>query len=178
MTSLSDEQKKLVETITEAFADLPYPGDDRLLTELEVSESPEIRREFTGKDWREISPGIGDDEWMHWSPDSLNWLSPEAFRYYLPAYLISCIEDAVNADVIPYTLISVLNPACEDTHPVAAKIAKARFEQTVAPLSIRQKRAISEFWRYALDSKLEVRSILNVYPRPIVKAFLSYWRLE
>ena len=78
--------------IRAAFADVPHPGDWCLRGSNEGDEPFLLEREFTGKtDWRVL-----DSAFIDQAPDgygsALSFFSDEAFRFYLPAYLIADID--------------------------------------------------------------------------------------
>lgn len=98
---------ELVAAISAAFADVPYPGDDDLVSG-DVSYDREYRsvaQAFRGKDWRELSL---DFVFVH--KDDLPFLSPAALRYFLPAYLLACLQHADELDTAPANVALNLTP--------------------------------------------------------------------
>ena len=89
-----------------AFADVSYPGDDRLTVyDPGGREYDETYQLLRGKMWRDF-PVV---EFMHGDtpiPD----LSPEAFHYYMPALLIASLDENVEVDVSG-SLAFYLSPA-------------------------------------------------------------------
>lgn len=82
----------LKERISHAFDDVPFPGDAFLRGSNEGEEPFLLEKEFKGRtDWRNL-----DAEFLDGAPDghasALSFFSDEAFRFYLPAYLIADIE--------------------------------------------------------------------------------------
>lgn len=73
--------KKLETQIREAFRDRAYPGDDNLVDGDDL-ERIDIRRDFKGWRWEKVPPAIIEHNYS-----SLYFFTPEAFCYYLPAYL-------------------------------------------------------------------------------------------
>jgi len=78
--------------IERAFSDLRYPGDWCLVGSKEGSEPDLVERDFKGKtDWRTLEAKFIDG-----APDglasALSFFSYEAFRFYLPAYLIADVD--------------------------------------------------------------------------------------
>lgn len=82
-------------TIREAFAETPYPGDD-ILVVAKPGEDPEcdqIAENFRGKSWQEVSVDmIGN------FADSLPLFTSQAFRYYMPAYMLASLTPAADLD--------------------------------------------------------------------------------
>ena len=79
--------------IHDAFGDVKYPGDWCLRGSNEGDEPYLLENEFKGKtDWKTL-----DAKFIDQAPDgygsALSFFSDEAFRFYLPAYLIADIDD-------------------------------------------------------------------------------------
>ena len=78
--------------IRKAFANVEFPGDRFLRGSDEGAEPFRLEQEFQGKtDWRSLNP-----EFIDRAPGGLGsalcFFSDEAFRFYLPAYLIADID--------------------------------------------------------------------------------------
>jgi Family of unknown function (DUF6714) len=83
------DKEALAAQIDAAFAQAQYPGDQSLRGSREGDEPFLLEDEFKGKtDWRTLDPAFLD-----LAPDgyatALSFFSDEAFRFYLPAYLIA-----------------------------------------------------------------------------------------
>lgn len=88
---------ELIDTITRAFANVPYPGDDDLTGSTYGDEPAALVREFSGKtDWRTL-----DAEFLNGAPhgwgSALSFFSDNACRFYLPAYLIADVRGELDA---------------------------------------------------------------------------------
>lgn len=82
---MSDE---LIEQIHRAFATSVYPGDENLVANPDDEEPQFVAGHFKGKtDWRTL-----DAEFLNAAPDALALLADDAFRFYLPAFLIADIR--------------------------------------------------------------------------------------
>jgi uncharacterized protein DUF6714 len=84
-----DELDRLEAQIRDAFATTPPPAADRLRGSNEGTEPFLLEAEFRHvPDWREVDAAFIDR-----APDgfgtALSFFSSEAFRYYLPAYLVA-----------------------------------------------------------------------------------------
>lgn len=106
----------MLSAIETAFGTVPYPGDDRI-----AGRSPTCPDEyayvavyFKGKHWREITlKGLREES--PGPPDACRcFMSPEAFRFYLPAYMRIAVEEYEAADVVAETVIFALMPPRED----------------------------------------------------------------
>ena len=77
--------RRLREVIEEAFAHVRYPGDTALLHPSYSGADGEVQG-FQGQawtsDWRSIPPEAIEENYC-----SLLFLSPQAFRFFLPAYM-------------------------------------------------------------------------------------------
>ena len=82
--------------IRSAFANVEFPGDWCLRGSNEGNEPFLLEQEFQGKtDWQALDPAFLDG-----APDgygsALCFFSDEAFRFYLPAYLIADVDGKLN----------------------------------------------------------------------------------
>ena len=138
-TSRRDALKHQIEA---AFVNTPRPDDDHIGYNPEDWESAELTEAFKGKHWKELDPA-------ELNYNSSNFLSPEGFRHYLPAYLIAALDDY--GDLLPHTvynLIPNLNPddlSLEKPEPQDGK--HERFER----LSPTEKQAVRAFLEYVRD---------------------------
>jgi hypothetical protein len=88
------------ELIEKAFADVPYPGDDNIAGHRDCLECDDIRAFFRGRSWR----GLKIQE-LRGLP--LPLLTPEALHYFLPGYMLACLDDWKLANTIPYGVIAL-----------------------------------------------------------------------
>lgn len=102
--ALDSDILKLKSEIETAFAEVPYPGDGNLI-ETRIPEDQDAAEFFKGvkwQDWKEkpgqlLSPRVNG---------YLFFLSPAAFRYYLPLYMIFALTDYYASDSLPGEVIS------------------------------------------------------------------------
>src|SRR5215469_13519814 len=93
----------IVDQIAAAFDAVPYPGDDHLRNSNEGDEPFLLEQDFKGKsDWRAL-----DSKFLDQAPDgfatALSFFTHEAFRFYLPAYLIADLRGQLQrADPVFY----------------------------------------------------------------------------
>jgi hypothetical protein len=93
--------KQIEGLIMKSFAGVEYPGDGYLSGSVEGEEPVYLAREFKGKrDWRKL-----DAKFLDLAPrgfsTALSFFSDEAFRFYLPAYLIADLRGELkNVNVI------------------------------------------------------------------------------
>jgi hypothetical protein len=99
----SDELEK---EIVDAFQGVPYPGDDHLVSHA-CWECEELAGQLKGTPWQEWASRPPEDLYMRGGGICL--LRADAFKYYLPAYLIASFGDQEN--YIQNQLIGILtNP--------------------------------------------------------------------
>lgn len=96
MNILSPEAvRKLIE---QAFANTKYPGDNLIVDEKMLgpigtrSEYNYVYEYFLKKKWEEILVEDFISEYKGPLNASLSFMSPAAFLYYLPAYMIMCLH--------------------------------------------------------------------------------------
>ncbi len=87
-----DECERIKALIRDAFESVERPGNWALRGSNEGEEPYLLERDFADKDdWRTL-----DAEFLDQAPDgfasALSFLSDEAFRYFLPAYLIADLD--------------------------------------------------------------------------------------
>lgn len=148
--------------ITSAFAEAPHPGDAALVTG-DVSYDPEYRavaHAFSGKHWCELSR-----DFIREHRDALPLLGPSAFRFFLPAYLLACLEDEPDLDTAPSNVVSSLSPP----EPGDAASERAFFERAAA-FTVAEARAIAAYLQLARDRESD-GSAENAARRA-----LDYWR--
>ncbi len=105
------------ERVTAAFSDVPYPGDQAIGAADGGHEGKMVADWFRGRDWRSLKPS-------ELSVPSLRYMTPEAFHYYFPAFLLAVLEEieleedpGEDAGDVYDTLISILTPPELKDHP-------------------------------------------------------------
>lgn len=103
MASDSDVLKLKAEIET-AFADVPYPGDDHLV-ETRIPEDLDAAAFFKGIKWQDWKDN--PRQLLGSLPQGyLFFLSPPAFRYYLPLYMIFALTDYFASDTLAGETVS------------------------------------------------------------------------
>jgi hypothetical protein len=75
-------RREIVRDIEAAFADAPYPGDDNINLSEHFGAAEDMIRCFKGRQWTEISAEELSDQRF-----AIFHFTPEAFRFFLPAYM-------------------------------------------------------------------------------------------
>lgn len=84
---------EIIDQIHIAFATSAYPGDDNLVANPYDEERQFVARHFKGKaDWRTL-----DAKFLNAAPDALALFADDAFRFYLPAFLIADMRGELNS---------------------------------------------------------------------------------
>lgn len=133
---MSSKTEKLARKIRDVFSSNEYPGDDKLVAG-DDPECLEIRAAFKGKRWEEVPLPVLD---YHYS--SLSFFSPEAYRYYLPAFLLASVLSYRAAGMVPgATVFSLTAPRTQ------GKIMDW-FLERIRGLTPSQKAVIKEFLEF------------------------------
>lgn len=130
--------ENLQNKIIEEFQDIPYPGDDNIVPHkpyLDI-ESDRVKEFFKGKNWKNINIHHLINDYTGDHSACLIMMTPEAFRYYLPAYMLICIQDYEEADVSYETLFYKLTKGM---------YGENFFEDRLECLADNAKKVISEF---------------------------------
>jgi hypothetical protein len=153
------EVARLRAAIAAAFSARPYPGDDRIATRhprYEDYEGHAVARFHAGKRWPEITLDHLRTGYAGDPTACLAFMTPEGWRYYLPAYLTLAL-DWEAADAIGDAVVSnVTHPRAPAMAEALARVARdlgqpreemlrahaARFEARVAGLSPAEAEAI------------------------------------
>jgi hypothetical protein len=126
----------LKQQIAEAFADVPYPGDDRIIDDPHDWEAAELRECFKGKHWKELSH---DDLFRN----SLSFVGLDAYSFYLPAYLLAALEDFEHSTHVVFSLW----PMAPEENAEHLRWQLRRYDR----LDARQRAAVRSFLEYMRD---------------------------
>jgi hypothetical protein len=82
----------LIERIKQVFANVPYPGDDNIISTPEhvavCGECNGLYKALVGRQWTEL---IDDNDSSGHVSHAMSFFSSAGWQYYLPAYLIQSI---------------------------------------------------------------------------------------
>lgn len=96
----------VLESIELAFADVPYPGDDKIAEHKDCPECDDIREHFRGSTWR----GHTVDELQQYQ-SALSLFTPEALLYFLPAFMLVSLGEWDEAGDIPFFIMCIFLPS-------------------------------------------------------------------
>ncbi len=135
---------ELIKRIESAFREEKYPGDDGL-THGSSMEAVEVGDFLRARRWQDLR--LGELARNH---ASLFFMTPEALRYYIPAFLVAAVRDYDDSDQIPSSLLSLLSPfALNDSD------YQTRFRQRYELFNDSQRDAIRAFLEYLRDTHSE-----------------------
>lgn len=164
----------VLEKLTSSFQTLPYPGDLNLVYDNTGNhlECVEIQQAFAGKHWSELS-----QETLVRENSALSFLTPEAFRFYLPAYLSIVVREFEKTDILPEVTVQYL------TLPVEAddlnKLSYIQQESNETKLELSQF-LIDELSRsnQRVHQFMERMSGLNQQQGQAIRYYLEYLKAE
>ena len=119
-------------SIIEAFAHTPPPADNNISSETYDDEGTSAF--FKGKTWQVLSVNE-----LKKHSSSLTFFTAEAFRYYLPAFMLAEIENPLEADVIGQNILSHFSPPGQDD------FWKPIYEERLSRFSQPERVAIANF---------------------------------
>ena len=157
------EQIEILKIIEEAFRDRPYPGDNHLASlEPPVSfEYSDVTKYFKGKHWKEITWKSLEKDYPGEACSCLCFMTPEAARFYLPAYMVIAINNYDEADVVASTALNFLLPP--------PSFSMTWWKERVSLFSQNEKKAIVAFLEYLKEKHGDD------YPVCGPKEALEYW---
>lgn len=148
--------REIAREVEDAFATVTYPGDDKLVVYPDSYECWNLEEAFRGKHWRDISLDV-----LLTHRFSLVLFSPEAFRFYLPCFLVAALLHPRETDTPWAVFDNLLLP--EEEGPKMDK-----FLARICPLDARQKAVVRRF--------VELYIQLQGDPDPQWDRTLSFWR--
>ncbi len=156
-----------------AFADGEYPGDWRLRCSEEGDEPYLLEQQFKGKtDWQSLDPKFLDEA-PGGLASALDFFSDEAFRFYLPAYLLADIDGRLERANPVFHLCLGLDDASQNVR-IDPRRERTWFEHArhkFAMFSREQAKAIVAYLRY----KCESTDLLESDIKSIEQALCRYW---
>lgn len=165
----------LVNVIRDAFSAVEYPGDWCLAGSTEGKEPRLLAGEFAGKDdWRRLDASFLDEAPGGFGT-ALSFFSDEAFRFYLPAYLVADVEGKLaRADPV-FHLTHGLDDASREERINPRRYgertwldhAKHRF----AVFDDAQRAAIAAYLRH----KLATGTLVDFEAARVEQALDAYW---
>ncbi|MFY0529300.1 DUF6714 family protein [Archangium gephyra] len=135
----------LRQQIESAFAEVLYPGDDRIAYSNIDQDGASLAATFRGKHWKELTP----HELHH---HEMTFLSREGLQFYLPAYLLASMEGydgTLYEDIRPFTVYGLTLPDEDTPRNRHLRESRLRDFELFTPA---QKRVIRSFLEYARNA--------------------------
>jgi hypothetical protein len=129
------EPDELAQEIERAFADARHPGVDRLVEYPDYWESPNVVQSFGDTHWKSVPLDTLIEQRL-----SLPLFTPEAFRFYLPAFLRASLLHPSAVDTLTENIFYMLTPP-----PVSAGPEMEQFLRRLSGFSAQQKAALRKF---------------------------------
>ncbi len=166
----SADHSDVIKEIESAFAELPIPGRGEIITNLYWAGRLDIER-------RDTIEGLAEKKWQDLDRDAvvryataLPTLTPEAFRYYIPAFLIDVVHESGRLDhslPVSDTVVPML------VSRIAGKEDPLLVERTRC-FNRSQSQAVYNFLVYRIPTSLEERDLT---PEQASQA-LVFWRAK
>lgn len=122
----------LKQNIEEAFAEVPYPGDNNITRcPYNCRECRRIAEYFKGKQWT----GYPIEE-LRSNHVALSLFTPESFQYFLPAFMFASLNSYEKGDVIPDSI---------RFHFEYSQEARGHFAVRVSKFTASQRKVIIEY---------------------------------
>lgn len=157
-------RQELAEEIRKAYKEVEYPGEDHFELGHEVES-------FRGYTWQDIPIDI-----LILRRDELHYLTPEAFAYFLPAFLIAILLNSNEVDSLhPNLLFFYLVPPqnIDGKSSEYTDYRRQRLSKIREILTASQKRAI--FKVYDMYSDLFPDHELSLEEEGLRDRALTYW---
>ncbi len=155
---MTESKAELIRRIRRAFAGTVRPNSNDIIigNPYDDMESEELYEKLKDLNWVKIPSNVA---WHR--PDLLSYLTPDALRYFLPGYIIACIDDPDEADVLSDRVlwelapIDVLGQRVDGTGPLGRLIngmTREQHEAVYAYLSFEYRNAVDEIDRQDIES--------------------------
>ena len=154
MSTSSSNSAQLLELIDRAFGDAPRPEDAELLHPQSMDDH-DIQRLYGIRHWRDVPEAILEQEYA-----ALFFLSPAAFRHFLPAYMSYALRHPGTDQAVVGSTVFALRPATDDLR----EFALSKFTLFDAP----QRAAVLAF--------LEAMAKLDDFGDETLAEALAHWR--
>ena len=135
--------ENVIQSIRSAFAKVVYPGDSWIVSGSNDYEADEVHRNFVGRHWESFTRQELLDNYT-----ALFFFTPQAFHYYLPAYLIASMDQLCYGDALANATMYSLSPH-EGIHE---EMESQFFLERINLLDIHQFDATTDTIKYILET--------------------------
>jgi hypothetical protein len=148
--SAEEDGRELAERVERAFADVRYPGDDRIVEEPASAEALELMGKFRQRHWSLVPLPVIIEERA-----SLPFFTPEAFHFFVPAFLHAALIYPAETDTLTENLFHVLTPPERPEAMERFSARLARFTQPQREVLRRFVLSFADAEEYLPDEKRE-----------------------
>jgi hypothetical protein len=167
MRHTDQKRSGLVRQIEEAFSSVERPSDGKIAQmsrEFEDHEANLVQRYFKGLNWRDIRLSDLIRAYPGDHSACLAFMRPQAYRYFLPAFMTISVQDYERADVLSTATVAALIPPSHD------KQLRSHFLERAKLFSSDQVRAIMSFLEYMAQNHPDEAD------RAHVESAISFWK--
>ncbi|HSG32022.1 MAG TPA: hypothetical protein VLB82_10805 [Thermodesulfobacteriota bacterium] len=141
------EKDYLINSITQAFSEITYPGDDDL-TVHPLGLDEDFYDSIKGKTWQQL-----DSQLLRYHHDCIGVLTARGFQYYIAAFLI---EDLKSGSPITDQMFWIFSQAViEDRSPIIGISGKAWFDERISMLTPDQKSCLVWYFTNIKEEQTE-----------------------
>jgi len=164
---MTEPLQQTIQIIQSAFAETPYPGDDKVAAYARYGRS--IADALRGKSWSDVPLDV-----LHRHRWEIFLLTPVTFRYYAPSFMLASLLYHEQMETLPDNLLFSLSPQREEhIHNYFAGEYNDYFSRRAASFSPEERGAVLAF--------LEAYAAL--YPEPqrlydidLLGITIPFWR--
>jgi hypothetical protein len=142
--------------IEAAFSDVKPPLSENII-EHECQECRDVERTFRNQNWRNIEP-----KKVEWAYDKLPLFTPEAFHYFLPAFMLYSTQEP-NSEVCEFVVFAL----------ASKKASEEWWQERLDKFTTVQKAACNLFLRWLLPNPEYVCD-----SKDMEKALKTWWKEE
>lgn len=145
MTKPSDFAESIVSAIRQAFVGVEIPEPSAIVPQTPVRdrERDRIRHEFAGRHWRDL-----DASFVGARAESILLMTPTAWHFYLPAYLVAAIVAERESDLAAASVVVGLTPQRDDDPD-----SRAWVDERTRLLSPEQRTVLREWLGYLAERR-------------------------
>jgi hypothetical protein len=108
--------------IESAFADVQYPGDDKITEHKICPECDDLAEHFRGTTWRNHKLSN-----LRQYQSGLTLFAPAALQFFLPAFMLESLENWRDFDDLPFSILHLCLPSDAEESPELKKHREDRF---------------------------------------------------
>jgi hypothetical protein len=160
-------KQELVQALVAAFEDSQSPSDDRIFepNTAYFFDIDQAIGDFAGKHWKQIPIAV-----LVKHKDNLPFFTPEAYHFYLPAFLIAAIEYPKQVDVLRDNVIYSLTP------PVNNPGFEAVFSLRVSMFTRQQAQAVLNFFLNYTEIHSTEEWLFTQETAETVRHGITFWK--